>query len=174
MGELSRRYAQALYELYPDEAAVQSSAQALLDANPLFDALCQPWVHADEKQQVLKRLDFLTNQPLLLHFYQLLVQKGRIQYLGDIVKDYHILSLEHQNKALCTLTCAQPLSQAEQDQLRAALCRLHHKADIEFTVKIDPALLGGFTLALEGVTYDNSIKGSVAGLKRHLRERRLV
>ena len=35
-------------------------------------------------------------------------------------------------------------------------------------------LLGGFTLELEGVTYDKSVRGALSGLKRQLEERRMA
>ena len=34
--------------------------------------------------------------------------------------------------------------------------------------------LGGFTLELEGVTYDKSVRGALAGLTRQLEERRMA
>ena len=36
------------------------------------------------------------------------------------------------------------------------------------------SLLGGFTLELEGVTYDKSVRGALAGLTRQLEERRMA
>ena len=43
-----------------------------------------------------------------------------------------------------------------------------------FDVRMDPSLLGGFTLELEGVTYDKSVRGALAGLTRQLEERRMA
>ena len=57
---------------------------------------------------------------------------------------------------------------------RLALCRLHHKQDVEFEVRTDPALLGGFTLEIEGMRYDKSVRGALAGLARQLEERRMA
>ena len=36
------------------------------------------------------------------------------------------------------------------------------------------AATGGFTLELEGVTYDKSVRGALAGLSRQLEERRMA
>ena len=47
-------------------------------------------------------------------------------------------------------------------------------SDILFDVRMDPSLLGGFTLELEGVTYDKSVRGALAGLTRQLEERRMA
>ena len=60
------------------------------------------------------------------------------------------------------------------EQLKKALCRLHHKKDVVFEIRTDPSLLGGFTLEIEGVTYDKSVRGALAGLTRQLEERRMA
>ena len=39
---------------------------------------------------------------------------------------------------------------------------------------MEPALLGGFTLTIEGVTYDKSVRGALADLKRQLEARRMA
>ena len=62
----------------------------------------------------------------------------------------------------------------ELEKLRAALCRLHHKKEIVFDVRTDPALLGGFTLDIEGVRYDKSVRGALGRMGRQLEERRMA
>ena len=62
----------------------------------------------------------------------------------------------------------------ELEKLRAALCRLHHKKEVVFDVRTDPALLGGFTLDIEGVRYDKSVRGALGRMGRQLEERRMA
>ena len=64
--------------------------------------------------------------------------------------------------------------EAELEKLKKALCRLHKKKDIVFDIRTDPSLVGGFTLELEGVTYDKSVRGALSGLSRQLEERRMA
>ena len=66
------------------------------------------------------------------------------------------------------------LEAGELDKLRRALCRLHRKKDIQFDLRVDPALLGGFTLDIEGVTYDKSVRGALRRLEQQLKERRMA
>ena len=56
------------------------------------------------------------------------------------------------------------------EQIRKALCRLHHRADVQFEIRTDPSLVGGFILELEGIRYDKSVRGAMAGLSRYLEE----
>ena len=72
------------------------------------------------------------------------------------------------------MRCAQRPDPAELEKLRQALCRLHGKRDLRFEIQTDPALLGGFTLELDGVRYDKSIRGALEQMRRQLEERRMV
>ena len=51
-----------------------------------------------------------------------------------------------------------------------ALKRRHGLSKIEFQVELDPGLLGGFVLQLQGITYDKSVRGMLQGLRRSLKE----
>lgn len=174
MSELARRYAQALYEVSPDEQALCATAQAMMEDAPLWGALCSPAVQAWEKERVLSRLPVLDGHGLLANFYRLLAEKGRMALLPDILEAFHDLALAGRGAVRCRLTCVRVPDEAEQEKLKKALCRLHHKEDVVFDIHIDPALLGGFLLELEGVTYDKSVRGALAGLTRQLEERRMA
>ena len=149
MSELARRYAEALYEVAPDEESLRITAQALMADGTLWECLCSPAVQPWEKARVLSRLPALDGRGLLLNFYRLLAEKGR-------------------------LTCVRRPGEEELEKLKKALCKLHKKKDIVFDIQIDPSLVGGFTLELEGVTYDKSVRGALSGLKRQLEERRMA
>lgn len=174
MSELSRRYAEALYDLAPDEKPLRDTAEAMMADAALWESLLSPAVQAWEKEHILSRLPELEGKDQLLRFYQLLADKGRMALLPDILDAFHDLALAKRGAARCRLTCVRVPSAEEQQKLRQALCRLHHKQDIEFDVRIDPTLLGGFMLDIEGVTYDKSVRGALAGLARQLEERRMA
>ena len=140
----------------------------------LWEALCSPAVQAGEKGRVLARLPGLEEGGPLPHFYRLLAEKGRMALLPEIVEAFHGLELARRGGARCVLTCVHPLEAEELEKLRAALCRLHHKKEIVFDVRTDPALLGGFTLDIEGVRYDKSVRGVLGRMGRQLEERRMA
>ena len=174
MSELARRYAQALHDVFSDEIALRRSADKLMGDRILWEALCSPAIQPWEKEHVLKRLSTLRGCGSLLRFYCLLAQKGRMSLLPDIVKAFEEISLEAQGAARCSLVCAHAPEITQLDRLREALCRLHHKRNIRFDIRIDPKLLGGFILTLEGITYDKSVRGALEGLARKLEERKAV
>ena len=174
MSELAHRYAEALYSLSSDEETMNATAQAMMGDTALWEALCSPAVQAWEKERVLARLSILDGHNLLFHFYRLLAEKGRMVLLPDILEAFHDKALAQRGAARCRLTCVRSPEKAELDKLRQALCRLHHKQDVAFDIRTAPSLLGGFTLEIEGVTYDKSVRGALAGLTRQLEERRMA
>ena len=174
MSELSRRYARALYDLAPDEEGLRSAAGALMGDAALWEALCSPAVQPWEKERVLDRLPVWEGRDARKGFFRLLAEKGRMALLPHILEDVHDLALEARGAARCRLTCVRVPDGAELEKLKKALCRLHHKADVVFEISTDPSLLGGFTLEIDGVTYDKSVRGALSGLRRELEARRMA
>ena len=125
-------------------------------------------------ERVLSRLPLLDGRGLLLNFYRLLAEKGRMALLPDIVEAFRDQALAQRGAALCRLTCVRVPDAASLDKLKKALCRFHHKEDVVFDIRTDPSLLGGFTLEIEGVRYDKSVRGALSGLSRQLEERRMA
>lgn len=174
MNELARRYAEALYDLAPDEEALCATAQAMMADAALWESLRSPAVQAWEKERILDRLPVLDGHSPLLGFYRLLAEKGRMALLPEILEAFGDMALARRGAARCRLRCVRVPGEEEQEKLRQALCRLHHKQDVVFDVCIDPSLLGGFTLEIEGVTYDKSVRGALAGLTRQLEKRQMA
>jgi F-type H+-transporting ATPase subunit delta len=174
MGELARRYAAACYDLSPDEPGFSAAANYVADCAPLRRTLEDPTIDWREKIRVLDQLPVLAEKPLLRNFFRLLVKKGRIRLLGEIAKEFRSLDLEKQNAALCRMTCVQVPDPARLEQIKAALCQRHHRSRVLLEIRQDPALLGGFTLEMDGVTYDHSVRGSLRNLTRQLQERRII
>ncbi len=172
MKELARRYAEALYEIFPEEEKLARAAASLRDCPELWEALISPVVRSAEKEAVLSRLPLpaLAGEPHLLRFLQVLAWRGRMALLPEIVDQFHGLSLKGQNAAAATLTWARQPEAGELEKLQDWLCQKFQKSRIDFNLRLDPALLGGFTLEIEGVTYDQSIRGRLARLARHLEE----
>ena len=174
MSELARRYAEALYEVAPDEESLRATAQAMMADEALWEALRSPAVQAWEKTRILDRLPVLDGRGLLLNFYRLLAEKGRMALLPEILEAFHALALDRQGTARCRLTCARVPQEEELEKLRKTLCHLHRKKDVVFDIHTQPDLIGGFVLDIEGVTYDKSVQGTLTGMFRQLEERRMA
>jgi F0F1-type ATP synthase delta subunit len=62
---------------------------------------------------------------------------------------------------------ADPLTEAETAELRAMFSKKTGKA-IEFDTSVDPTLIAGFKVTVQGKTYDGSLKAQVDKLKNKL------
>ena len=174
MSEIAKRYAKALYELDQRTEVFCQIAYDLMQQPPLWEALCSPVLQVKEKEHILKRLPDLQSEPVYLSFYKLLVEKGRLKQLPEILKELEQLSCSERGCAQCTMHCVQIPDQQEQQALAKVLCRLHHKQEIQFQFVIEPELSGGFLLELDGITYDKSVRGVLRGLAGQMKERRMV
>lgn len=56
--------------------------------------------------------------------------------------------------------------EATLEDLRRAVCRLRGLERVVLQIKIDPAILGGFRLEVQGVVYDRSVRGGWSGWPR--------
>lgn len=170
MSELARRYAEALYGIFRDEAQLCASANALRTEPELWDALTNPAIHPDAKRRILQRLMPASDPSELKNLFELLALRGRMSLLREILLEYHMLDLRKKNAAECVMTCVREPDARRQEQIKAALCKLHHKSEVRLIIRLDPELLGGFILNMEGMTYDRSIRGELLALARHLEE----
>ena len=57
MSELARRYAEALYDLSPDEESLRATAQAMMADAALWESLRSPAVQAWEKEHIQRVID---------------------------------------------------------------------------------------------------------------------
>ena len=174
MNPLAERYARALFLITRGEEDLREICALFTGTPALWEALTSPAISVQEKHAVLDRLPQLADRPVLLHFTKLLADKGRMSLLPEIVTAFSALILELRNAATCVMTCVRPPKAEQQARIKEMLCKLHGKSEVLLDIRIDPALLGGFLLEIEGVTYDKSVRGQLRRLSRHLQERRMV
>lgn len=169
MTELIQRYAAALYDLaQTDDMGLTGAAQELLEQKQLWKALTSSAVQVEEKKELIRSAAPLAGMEPLQAFLCLLAEEGHLELFPDILEEVHQLELAADGGAVCVMTCAHKPDQAALDQVRKAVCRLRNLDRVVLQVKIDPELLGGFVLEVQGVTYDRSVKGRLERLAKGL------
>ena len=169
MTELIQRYAAALYDLaQTDNMGLTGAAQELLEQEQLWKVLTSSAVQVEEKQELIRSAAPLAGLEPLQAFLCLLAEEGHLDLFPDIVEEVHQLELAADGGAVCVMTCAHKPDQAALDDVRRAVCRLRNLDRVVLQVKIDPELLGGFVLEVQGVTYDRSVKGRLERLAKGL------
>ena len=168
MSETAYRYAAALRRTDCRADVFLTSARAFPAQTELWRAMVDPAIALREKHAVLDRLPELQDQPLLKNFYKLLADKGRFSLLPDIAQAYHDILLRERGERVCTLRCVRELDDQKLSAIARALCRQHGLKGLEMHVVIDPDLIGGFVIEIDGVTYDKSVRGQIAGMAHRI------
>ncbi len=170
MIQTDKEYAEALFMLAAEENAAEEylkclgSVEKVIDDNPDYiDLLASPAIPLEERLQAIDEAfgDFPEHP---LSFLKLLCETGNIRLLKDCICEYKRLYTESSDIVCATVYSAVELSTAQKD----ALCRKLEKQygkQIDPTYLIDPSLLGGLKVEIEGKTYDGSVKRRLQDIK---------
>ena len=96
--------------------------------------------------------------------------EGPVPLLPDIVEEYQRLERKQKGEGLCRLRCARDPGDQALGALARRLCKKYGYQSLTFAIELDPAVLGGFVLEIDGVTYDKSVQGQLHALAQNLRE----
>ena len=167
MSEATERYAAALFgAAQGDAGAVRAAADALMADTQRWNVLVSAATTDAEKKELLAGAPQLDGQDALKAFLQLLLEEGHLDALPEILTEFSRLALNARGGMECVMTCARQPDEATQETVRKAACKLRGADNVVLQIKIDPSLLGGFVLDIDGVTYDRSVKGRLDRLAR--------
>lgn len=170
---VARRYARALLDVALQKggadalAAELSTVAGTLESQPeLRRVLMHPALSSEKKAKVATQV-FKSVAPLLSKLIGLLVERDRVALLSAIRDAYTDLWNEQRGVVAAEAISAAPLLDAQQKALAAAAKKL---AGREVTLKssVDPSLLGGVVLRMNGRTYDGSLRAQLRALRERL------
>ena len=92
------------------------------------------------------------------HFLLLIAKKGRAALLIEIAEAFLALCKKHQKIHVAHITSAYPLSKASQTRLTALVQKMVHSKKVELNYQVDPKIIGGYLLHLEGHCLDASLR----------------
>ena len=171
MSETIERYAATLYGLAAeDRAGLIRTADALLADKALWASLRSGAVSPAEKAELLRTAPELAGSEVLRGVLGLLAQEGQLADFPAVLEEVRRLDLIARGGAPCTVTCAREPDEAMKEDLRKAVCRLRGLDQAAMSFRVDPELLGGFVVEVQGVTYDYSVKGRLDRLARGLED----
>ncbi len=175
----SKSYAKALVEIAdmgPSPSQVLDQTQAelsglagvILKDRSISIALGSPATSRQEKVHLVKQiaeglgLSVLTNQ-----FLRLLAKKGRVADLAEIVEALDGVRLAAAGGIRGLVETADSLTDADIASLAQAFGKKLGKK-VQFTVKNNPGLLAGVRVAIQGVTYDGSLRVQLEKIQARL------
>ena len=176
MTELAREYGEGLFELAREENLLDTIHEELNElreafrAEPRYVKLLES--HALSKAERLNILDAGFRGRVhgyVLNFMKLLLERGALGAFPDCAKYFHTRWCEAKGIVEAKVVSASPLT----DKQREALCKKLGDISgrrVELIVRVDPAVMGGLRVDMEGRRYDNTIRHRLDLMRRHLTE----
>ncbi len=169
MTQAVARYAASLWNIAAQSVAeVQTCAHSLLNQEHLWQLLVSPAVEKAEKEELIHTAAVLENVQPLKAFLLVLLQEGQLPQFPQILQEFDRLVLTAQGGELCQVTCARWPDEKTQESIRQAACRLGHFQQAVLQIQVDPEILGGFILEVQGVTYDRSVRHRLDQMARDM------
>ena len=171
----ARKYAEALFGIGRSQgklAVFQSNAEdfqrILSQSKDLLTSLSHPNIRKNQRMAIVNGvLASCTYDPVFSNFVRLVVQRGRIQCFSKIVASFTGLRDEADGRLRGVVYVASPMSAEQRAKLRAkATEKLGHEVILE--ERIDPSVIGGLRLEVDGRVYDSSVRRHLERLKESM------
>jgi F-type H+-transporting ATPase subunit delta len=170
---IARRYARALLDIAQEkggaealEPGLRAAAQLVEGHADLRRVLSHPALSADRKKKVAAQV-WSSAPPLLRRLLDLLIERDRMSLLPAVAEVYTELWNEQRGVVAAQAVSATPLADAQQKALAAAAKTLVGR-EVALEATVDPALLGGVLLRMDGRTYDGSLRAQLRALRERL------
>ncbi len=170
---VARRYARAIFEVAAAAGTaralrpeLEASARAFSVTPELRRALEHPALPIEKKRGLIAKL-FAAGSPLLLKSLDLLLERGRLPLLPSVAEEYAAALLASENTQSAEVVTATPLGADDAARIETALRQLTGSG-IELRSRIEPELLGGVLVKIDGRDYDGTVRGRLRALRARL------
>ena len=172
MTEFGREYGEGLYALCTEEKIEQKvleEAQAISKAfreNEAFlHLLGNMSMSKEERVRIVDETFKGQIHEYTLNFLKILVERGAIHEFPECAAAYQESYFRDHQVAVAEVTTAAALSGEQRNKLLEKLKKLAGK-EIVLKEKIDPSVLGGVLLQMDGKRYDNTVRHRLAAIKQ--------
>ena len=174
MTETAKMYGGSLYDLAAEEGLETrilgelDEVQQLLKQNPDYlRLLSTPSIPKKERCGLLDEALRDKVHLYVLNFLKILCEKGTLRELSGCARAYRIRYNQAHGILEATAISAVPLTEQQRAALHAKLESLTGKT-IDLQTKVDPAVLGGIRLDIEGTELDGTVQNRLASLRRDI------
>ena len=171
---LAKKYAAALLALAKETGTLEEVEQELaqigeiVQQNPeLTGFLRNQLISREAKKEVVERIFTQHLNPMVVRFLGVVIDRGRIALLPDIIDVYLELSHVERNIAEAQVRLAVDLTDEEETRLIRELTELTGK-EIYLEKTIDPSILGGMIVTIGDRRIDGSLKRQLHEMKTTL------
>ncbi len=173
----AEEYGRALFTLAKEEGedAVKAYHQTLeqidnlLRTQPEYQKLLDtPAIGTEEKLGLIDKA-FGECEQNILNFIKILCEKHALYRLHDCFLAYRKLFREEYAITEASCVTAHPMTEEQKTALCEKLCRVTGK-EVLLTCRVDPSLVGGIVLLVDGKQLDGSVKARLDSFRKSLAE----
>lgn len=171
MTEISKEYAGALFMLACEKEKKSEYKDALIVLQEAFLQepqylvfLSSPSIPVSERQEAIKGAFSGRVPEDVLSYLLLLCEKGRIDCFLDSVEEFCALFDASEKQINAKVTSAVELSVAEREKLLEKLEKMS-KTNVNMEYVLDPSILGGVVVEMDGRVLDGSLKSRLRDIK---------
>ena len=172
MTEFGREYGEGLYALCAEEKLDQDilteleSLKQIFRENESFVKLLGNMTLSKEERVAIADETFKGQvHEYVLNFIKILVERGAVHEFPECISAYQDCFNRDHQVSVAEVTTARPLTDAQRKQLMNRLKQISGK-EIEIKEKIDPSVMGGVLLNMDGKRYDNTVKSRLTAIKQ--------
>lgn len=174
MTHFAREYGSALYALAVEEGLSDLILSQLEFLHTCFAQepqyirlLCARAIEPQDRKALLDEAFGGQLHPYVLNFLKILTDRGAMDHFEACAQMYRELYNAANGIAEARVTSATALTEEQSDAIRRRLEEISGKR-IVLNFRVDPQLIGGVQVDLEGRRYDNSIRTRLERLRRTL------
>ena len=170
----ARRYARALVDVAAEKGEtglrqdLDTLGQLYGDHAELRTLLLHPTVPADKKLAVIGALLGGRPSDLVTRLVRLLVERDRIELLPLIARAFARLWNAKKGIVEAEAVSAQPLDDVQARAVSAAAAKAVGGQQVDLRRRVDPSLMGGLLLRMEGRVFDGSGRARLRALREQL------
>lgn len=175
LNRLSSRYATAILELSMERGALNENLdQAILLRDVLSEGdvqqiITHPRVSVEEKQSFYKQAFEKHISRDMMSFLNLATVKNRVEFIVPSLDSFIEMANEKVGKTTALVVSAVPLK-AEQVKALAALLTKKLEKQVTIEQEVDPSIIGGLYVKVDGYYVDRTIKTRLQEIKLSLNE----
>ena len=174
IGSIARRYAKAIIGVAQEQDTLEQTGAELqllraLAADPqIAAALANPLFSPPRRRELARTIaDNLRLAPTMRNFLSLLADHRRLDQLGGIAEQYEKVLDQMMGRVRATITSATPLSAEDARAVVEAFERVTGRTVVT-EQRVDPRLLGGLVVDIEGKIYDGSLRTQLETLAANI------
>jgi F-type H+-transporting ATPase subunit delta len=172
-GAIARRYAGAMFALAIKQNTLDRTREDVKEIGELFALrklaylLREPKIPKKRKETALRQALADKVLPTSLNLALLVVQRGLVDIMPDIAREFEQMVLDYRNEARAQVTTAAQLDEEQTATVKHALEKITNKK-ILMQTRVDPSILGGVVARVGDHIIDGSVRQRLTALQQQL------